>query len=167
MNIFNYVKKWIVDTKNMCLQYNLDKKYKKQFQEVIREAYEDRESDFNKKFNLKTDNNFLEIALVIDIPEQFQIKGADWQIMDKLNESTYFVTMYLQQDLGFNGYVTYPKYFHIEDPASDGNVSCTYLATWNFAPKLTKKYKIKLLSRILGVFATLSILISSVIFYIL
>lgn len=138
------IKEKIEETKNMFLQSSLDKENKKKFQEIIQEQFNDRNSKFNE-FGLRTDKEFTEIGYVIDIPEEYQSRGKDWQIMDKLNENGYFVTMYLKKELGFENYVSNPKYYHIEDPSDETSLSCSYLATWNYTPMLQKEHHNKIL----------------------
>lgn len=134
-------------------QYKKDKKAKKNFPKIIKEAAEDRESIFNQ-YGLQFYNNYKDVAYVIDIPEEYQLKGQQWQIMDKLNESSYFMSKYLREDLGIGENLSQPEYFHIEDPSSNTPLSCRYLAIWHYADVLENKkipYIINSIIAIIGI----------------
>ena len=139
-------------------QYYHDKKMKKLFPKIIQEQDNDKESFFNEQ-NLRTLDNFMQVVQVIDIPEEYQLKGQQWQIMDKLNERSYFISKYLKEDLKLNDNVSNPEYYHIEDPSSNTPFSCRYLAIWKYIPVLTSKKTIY----IINTFLSLSIL--SILFF--
>ena len=141
------------DIKNQYQQFYKDKKIKKSFDKIIKDESNDRETYFNE-YNLRSLNNFKQVVQIIDIPEEYQLKGQQWQIMDKLNENTYFTTKYLRDDLGFGDNVTNPEYYHIEDPSSNTPFSCRYLAIWEYTPVLKSK---KLIYTINTVISTLGI----------
>lgn len=150
MNIF---KKIVQGIKNILLQYRLmheDKVNKKQFIEIVKASLNDRDSFFTK-YNLKVDNdNYTQIVYSINIPPEFQYAGQDWQIKDKLDETSYIVTRYLTMELGYNKNIDSPEYYHIEDPTND-QVSTQYIAVWNFHNQLKSKKTIYIINSILAV----------------
>ena len=131
-------------------QYYHDKKMKKLFPKIIQEQDNDKESFFNEQ-NLRTLDNFMQVVQVIDIPEEYQLKGQQWQIMDKLNENSYFITKYLRDELGFKDNVSIPEYYHIEDPSSNTPLSCRYLAIWKYVNVLKSKKLIYIINSIISV----------------
>lgn len=166
MKLFENIKEWVVDIKNIYLQSKLDKRNRELFKQTIQDEYNDRMSEFNK-FNLRADNDYTEIGYVIDIPEEYQTRGQEWQIMDKLNENGYFISIYLQDKLGFREYVSEPSYFHIEDPNDTQNVSCSYLATWTYRPILTHKQLKKLYIIEGSIIGSISAIIGTALFLLL
>lgn len=118
--------------------YLSDKKAKKRFPKIIKEVAENRESVFNQ-YNVKYQNKYKQVIYVITIPEEYQIGGQAWQIMDKLNETSYFISRYLRDELGIGENLSYPEYFHIEDPTDNNTPSCRYLAMWEYRPALKSK----------------------------
>lgn len=116
----------------------------------------DRESFFSM-YNIRIDNdNYYQIIYPINIPNEFQIAGQNWQILDKLNETSYIVSRFLKTELGYVNNISDVEYYHLEDPTND-NVSTTYIAVWNFVDQLQSK---KLVYSILygSVLFTLSVL---------
>ncbi len=167
MNI-KYIKEkiinWWFNLKEQYKQYYQDKKAKKLFPKVIEEENNDRESLFNQ-FNLRTTDNFTKVVYVIDIPEEYQLKGQQWQIMDKLNETSFFISKYLRDNLGFKNNIKIPTYYHIEDPTENNPFSCRYLAVWEISPVLESK---KTIYTINSIITTLILtLISSIIYFII
>ena len=161
--MFNKLKENFTDWKNIYLQMKLDKANLEQFKKVIQDEYNDRRSQFNN-FNLRADNDFSEIGYVIDIPEEFQTKGQEWQIMDKLNENSFFITEYLKKKLGFEDYVSFPEYYHIEDPSDDSStLSCSYLATWKFIPGVDEETKKKFRNLVVKVVSSSVIAIGGIV----
>ena len=136
--IIQKIKDFWYNIHDQYVQYYHDKKMKKRFPQIIKEQDNDQESFFNEQ-NLRTMNDFKQVVQVIDIPEEYQLKGQQWQIMDKLNERTYFISKYLREDLGFQDNVSNPEYYHIEDPSSNTPFSCRYLAIWKYEPVLQSK----------------------------
>jgi hypothetical protein len=128
-----------------------DKKIKKLFPKLIQEEVNDPESVFNQ-YNLRTLNDFTQVVQIIDIPEEYQLKGQQWQIMDKLNENTYFIDQYLRKNLNIQDNLDRPEYYHIEDPSSNTPLSCRYLAIWKYKPVLTSKKTIYTINSIISVF---------------
>lgn len=119
-------------------QYLTDKKAKKRFPKVIKEVAEDRESVFNQ-YNIRYSDNYKQVVYVITIPEEYQLKGQSWQIMDKLNENSYFISKYLREDLGIGDHLSFPEYYHLEDPSQNDIPSCKYLSIWTYEPVLKTK----------------------------
>jgi len=150
MKFINNIKEFYYNILEQYYIYNNDKKIKKIFDVKIKEESNDRESFFNN-YNLRTLNDFKQIVQVIDIPEEYQLKGQQWQIMDKLNENTYFTTKYLKDNLGFGDNVTNPEYYHIEDPSSNTPFSCRYLAIWKYTPVLKSKKLIYTINSIITI----------------
>ena len=132
--------------------YRLDKKNKKLFPKVIEEENNDRDSLYNK-YNLRSLDDYTKVVQIIDIPEEYQLKGQQWQIMDKLNENSYFTTIYLKDTLNFKDNIVNPEYYHIEDPSSNTPLSCRYLAIWQITPVLKSKKLIYIINSILTVLA--------------
>lgn len=132
-------------------QYKRDKKAKKLFYARLKEVSEDRESLFNQ-YNLTAINNYSQIAYVVNIPEEFQLKGQQWQIMDKLNEYTYFMSKYLREDVGIGENLSQPSYYHIEDPSANTPLSCKYLVIWEFEEVLKNKKVPYIINTLLAVF---------------
>lgn len=118
--------------------YLNDKKVKKRFPKIIKEVAEERESVFNQ-YNIRYTDNYNLVVYVITIPEEYQTRGQAWQIMDKLNENSYFISRYLREDLGIGDNLSMPEYFHLEDPSNNDIPSCKYLAVWRFEPQLKSK----------------------------
>ena len=121
----------------------------KAFVQVIQEEENDRESFFNAN-NLRSTDGFTKVVHVIDIPEEYQLKGQPWQIMDKLNENAYFVTRYLRDELGFGDNVTSPEFYHIEDPSSGKRFSTRYFGIWSYTPVLKSKKRIYIVNGIIS-----------------
>ena len=127
MKLFENIKDWWNSFLDDYHQSSTDKLIKKAFHKIIQSETNDRNSFFNQS-NLRATNNFYEVVQVIDIPEEYQLKGQQWQIMDKLNEMSYFVSKYLREDLKLGDNVTIPEFYHVEDPSSGKPFSCRYLA---------------------------------------
>lgn len=121
----------------------------KAFVRIIQEEENDRESFFNAN-NLRSTDGFTKVVHVIDIPEEYQLKGQPWQIMDKLNENAYFVTRYLRDELGFGDNVTSPEFYHIEDPSSGKPFSTRYFGIWSYTPVLKSKKRIYIVNGIIS-----------------
>lgn len=142
MKLFKKIREFYFTTLNMYRQIGLDNKNRKLFTKSITEESEDPKSEFIKK-NLKVGEDGESIVYVTQVPQEVQNNGQDFLIMDKLNESTYFITEFLKRMMGFNEYVSLPEYYHIEDPSSD-DISLTYLAVWHYNPMIGKSLKRKL-----------------------
>lgn len=138
MKLFEKLSDWRHKYEDACELSKNDKLMKTAFREIIQAEENDRESQFNE-FNLKSTDNFLSVVQIIDIPEEFQLKGQQWQIMDKLNEMSYFVGKYLRENLKLEDNVSLPEYYHIEDPSSGTPFSCRYMAVWSYKPALEDK----------------------------
>lgn len=164
MKLFRKIKDYYYYIIDQYHIYFNDKKIKKTFSKQIKEVSNDRESYFNE-YNLRSMNDFNQIVQVIDIPEEYQLKGQPWQIMDKLNENTYFTTKYLRENLGFGDNVKNPEYYHIEDPSSNTPLSCRYLAIWEYTPVLKSKKLIYTVNSIITLFT--SFIIGGLIFLII
>lgn len=147
MKLFENIKDWWNSFLDDYHQSSTDKLIKKAFHKIIQSESNDRNSFFNQS-NLRATNNFYEVVQVIDIPEEYQLKGQQWQIMDKLNEMSYFVSKYLRDDLKLGENVTIPEFYHIEDPSSGKPFSCRYLAVWNYQSVLKSKKKIYIVNSI-------------------
>ena len=145
MKLFENIKDWWNSFLDDYHQSSKDKLMQKAFIKVIKEEENDRESFFTAN-NLRSTDGFTKVVHVIDIPEEYQLKGQPWQIMDKLNENAYFVTRYLRDELGFGDNVTFPEFYHIEDPSSGKPFSC--MAVWNYQPVLKPKKKIYIVNSI-------------------
>ena len=137
---FANIKERFLTVIGMYRQIALDNKNRKIFRDTLDEAFADRESEFVKR-NLKYIPETYDIVYTLRIPAEFQQSGRDYMILDKLNESTYFLTDFLRNTVGFGDYVSgIPEYFHVEDPSSD-DVSLTYLAMWKFNPVISDTRK--------------------------
>ena len=117
MGLFTKIRDSWYNVQDSYKQYLNDKKAKKRFPKIIKEVAEDRESVFNQ-YNVKYQNNYKQVIYVITIPEEYQIAGQSWQIMDNLSM---------------------PEYFHLEDPSNNDIPSCRYLAMWQYQPVLKSK----------------------------
>ena len=138
MGLFAKIKDSWYSVQDSYKQYLNDKKAKKRFPKIIKEVAEDRESVFNQ-YSVKYQNNYKQVIYVITIPEEYQIAGQSWQIMDKLNETSYFISRYLREVLGIGDNLSMPEYFHLEDPSNNDIPSCRYLAMWQYQPVLKSK----------------------------
>ena len=138
MGLFTKIRDSWYNIQDSYKQYLDDKKAKKRFPKIIKEVAEDRESVFNQ-YNVKYQNNYKQVIYVITIPEEYQIGGQSWQIMDKLNETSYFISRYLRESLGIGDNLSMPEYFHLEDPSNNSTPSCKYLAMWQYQPVLKSK----------------------------
>ncbi|WQJ52394.1 MAG: hypothetical protein [phage Lak_Megaphage_RVC_AP4_GC26] len=147
MKLFENIKDWWNSFLDDYHQSSKDKLMQKAFIKVIKEEENDRESFFTAN-NLRSTDGFTKVVHVIDIPEEYQLKGQPWQIMDKLNEMSYFVSKYLREDLKLGDNVTIPEFYHVEDPSSGKPFSCRYLAIWNYQPVLKSKKKIYIVNSI-------------------
>lgn len=147
MKLIENIKDWWYSLKEEYHQYSKDKLMQKAFIQVIKEEENDRESFFTAN-NLRSTDGFTKVVHVIDIPEEYQLKGQPWQIMDKLNEMSYFVSKYLREDLKLGDNVTIPEFYHVEDPSSGKPFSCRYLAVWNYQPVLKSKKRIYIVNSI-------------------
>ena len=147
MKLFENIKDWWNSFLDDYHQSSKDKLMQKAFIKVIKEEENDRESFFTAN-NLRSTDGFTKVVHVIDIPEEYQLQGQPWQIMDKLNENAYFVTRYLREDLKLGDNVTIPEFYHVEDPSSGKPFSCRYLAVWNYQPVLKSKKKIYIVNSI-------------------
>lgn len=158
MNIFKKIKEYFTDTVLIYKQKKLDKYNLELFKKTIKDEYTDPESEFNS-YKLYPASDYTYIAKRLDIPEEYQLQGVDWQKRDKLNEYTYFITIYLKDKLGFKNYISEPIFYHVEDanPTEDSGVSLTYLAVWTYKPMLQQKNirRIYVLSFIIMVILTL------------
>jgi hypothetical protein len=90
----------------------------------------DPESKFNG-FELKMDDSFSRLSVVITIPEEFQIAGTDMDIMNKLKEIVKPITNYICFELGWAEYILVPEFFYIDDPQNPG-ASRSYLVMWQY-----------------------------------
>ena len=149
MKIIEKIKDWWYSLRNEYYQSSKDKLMLKAFVRVIQEEENDRESFFNAN-NLRSTDGFTKVVHVIDIPEEYQLKGQPWQIMDKLNENAYFVTRYLRDELGFGDNVTSPEFYHIEDPSSGKPFSTRYFGIWSYTPVLKSKKRIYIVNGIIS-----------------
>lgn len=147
MKLIENIKDWWYSLKEEYHQYSKDKLMQKAFIQVIKEEENDRESFFTAN-NLRSTDGFTKVVHVIDIPEEYQLKGQPWQIMDKLNENAYFVTRYLRDELGFGDNVTFPEFYHIEDPSSGKPFSTRYFGIWSYTPVLKSKKRIYIVNSI-------------------
>lgn len=150
MKLIENIKEWLYSYKDEYKQSKKDRIMKKKFHDSIKQEANDRESFFNRN-NLRTENDFSEVVQVFDIPEEYQLKGQQWQIMDKLNENSYFVSRYLRDELKFGDNLSQPDYYHIEDPSSGKPFSCKYLAIWTYKPLLQSKKKIYIVNSIISI----------------
>ena len=135
--ITNIKEKWY-NIQDKYEQYLSDKKAKKRFPKIIKEVAEDRESIFNQ-YNVRYSDNYKQVVYVITIPEEYQLRGQSWQIMDKLNENSYFISKYLRENLEIGDNLSMPEYYHIEDPTMNDIPSCKYLSVWTYRPVLESK----------------------------
>lgn len=149
MKIIEKIKDWWYSLRNEYHQSSKDKLMLKAFVRIIQEEENDRESFFNAN-NLRSTDGFTKVVHVIDIPEEYQLKGQPWQIMDKLNENAYFVTRYLRDELGFGDNVTSPEFYHIEDPSSGKPFSTRYFGIWSYTPVLKSKKRIYIVNGIIS-----------------
>lgn len=147
MKLIENIKDWWYSLKEEYQQSSKDKLMQKAFVQVIQEEENDRESFFTAN-NLRSTDGFTKVVHVIDIPEEYQLKGQPWQIMDKLNENAYFVTRYLRDELGFGDNVTSPEFYHIEDPSSGKPFSTRYFGIWSYTPILKSKKRIYIVNSV-------------------
>ena len=147
MKLIENIKDWWYSLKEEYHQYSKDKLMQKAFVQVIQEEENDRESFFTAN-NLRSTDGFTKVVHVIDIPEEYQLQGQPWQIMDKLNENAYFVTRYLRDELGFGDNVTSPEFYHIEDPSSGKPFSTRYFGIWSYTPVLKSKKRIYIVNSV-------------------
>ena len=162
MKWFQKIKDYIF---NIIVEYRIskaDKKNKKTFISTVKSELEDRNSFFTI-YNIRVDSdNYKQITYLINIPAEFQIAGQDWQIKDKLDESSYIVSRYLKTELGYINNINGPEYYHLEDPTDD-KVSTQYLAVWNFVNQLKSKKRIYIINTILSI---IGISVISILLYI-
>ena len=149
MKLIENIKDWWYSLKEEYHQSSKDKLMQKAFIKVIKEEENDRESFFTAN-NLRSTDGFTKVVHVIDIPEEYQLKGQPWQIMDKLNENAYFVTRYLRDELGFGDNVTSPEFYHIEDPSSGKPFSTRYFGIWSYTPVLKSKKRIYIVNSVVS-----------------
>ena len=147
MKLIENIKDWWYSLKEEYQQSSKDKLMQKAFVQVIQEEENDRESFFTAN-NLRSTDGFTKVVHVIDIPEEYQLKGQPWQIMDKLNENAYFVTRYLRDELGFGDNVTSPEFYHIEDPSSGKPFSTRCFGIWSNTPVLKSKKRIYIVNSV-------------------
>lgn len=161
MKIFQKIKDYI---RNIIIEYRInkaDKRNKKSFISTVKTELKDRNSFFTM-YNIRVDSdNYTQITYLINIPAEFQIAGQDWQIKDKLDESSYIISRYLKTELGYVNNIAGPEYYHLEDP-SDDKVSTQYLAVWNFINQLKSKKRIYIINTILSI---IGLSIISILFY--
>lgn len=150
MKLIENIKNWWYDLKDQYHQLKHDKMMKKAFYQIIKEESNDRESFFNAS-NLRT-TDFNDVVYVFNIPEEYQLSGQQWQIMDKLHENSFFVNRYLREELKLGDNVSLPEFYHIEDPSSNVPFSCKYMAMWKYTPVLINKKKIYTVNTILSIF---------------
>ena len=77
MKLFENIKDWWNSFLDDYHQSSTDKLIKKAFHKIIQSESNDRNSFFNQS-NLRATNNFYEVVQVIDIPEEYQLKGQQW-----------------------------------------------------------------------------------------
>lgn len=130
-----------------------------QFKDVLKAQLADRTSEISQ-YGLKLGDDENSLIYAFRIPEEFQTSSPDWQIADKLKDSTNFITYMLKENIGFQEYISYPEFFHIEDPdAKSDEISTTYLAQWNFVPQCPIKLKERFYKFILGISIAIFIII--------
>lgn len=138
MGLITNIKEGWYNIQDSYKQYLNDKKAKRRFPKTIKKVAEDRESVFNQ-YNIRYSDNYKQVVYLITIPEEYQTKGQSWQIMDKLNENSYFISKYLREELGIGENLSMPEYYHLEDPSDNNTPSCKYLAIWTYQPVLQTK----------------------------
>ena len=162
--IFRDLKDKVLDIISMYKQISLDNKNRKLYEQTLDEEFSDPHSEFVKR-NLKRYPDTNDIVYVFRIPVEFQESGQEYMIYDKLNESTYFITEFLRNTVGFGDYITgVPEYFHVEDPASD-DISLTYVAFWRFQPMITPKLMKKLIWWPVGIVSALAAIITTTLIF--
>lgn len=122
---------------------------------------DDPESKFNL-FELKMDDSFSRLSVLLTIPEEFQIAGTDIDIMNKLKEIVRPMTNYICFELGWAEYILVPEFFYVDDPSVPGE-SRTYLVMWQYKPMVMDDsvFWWKFTGLILGVGALLGGLITA------
>lgn len=147
MSIFKKISNWFHSVIAEYKTAKFDNITKKLFIDSVKSQISDRNSFFNM-YNIRIDNdNYTQIVYPFSIPAEFQIAGQEWQIKDKLDETSFVVSRFLKTELGYNDYIEGPEYYHLEDPA-DTNISTSYIAIWNFKPVLKSKKKIYIINSI-------------------
>ena len=111
-------------------QLFIDLRNRKKFKEELSVEINDPESKFNN-FELKMDDSFSRLSVIIPIPEEFQIAGTDMDIMNKLKEIVKPITNYICFELGWAEYILVPEFYYLDDPQNPGQ-SRTYLVMWQY-----------------------------------
>lgn len=142
MNIFTTIKRSINTFFEDVKQIKVDKDNRKKFVEEI--GYEI--GNVNSKFNtygLHMDEGFKRISCYVSIPENYQLAGSDAMIYSKLKEEVRPVNEYIGKDIMWGEYFVAPEFYYVDDVEDPENVSCTYLAIWNYTPVLASKVNFK------------------------
>ena len=115
----------------------------------IKYEIQDPKSEFNQ-LHLSTDENYNSITTIISIPENFQLAGSDIMKYQKLQELARPINMYISKKLNYGEYFLAPEFYYIDnvEDMKDGEeilneVSCSYVAIWNYSPILNKFPKFK------------------------
>lgn len=139
MKFFTRLKEKFRNIINVYKQIKTDDEYYKEYIRGMRAEAQNIDSEF-AKYDLKISDDGKFITHLLRLPEQF-ISASDYMIYEKLNESSYFITEYLRNNLGLGMYVSIPEYYHVEDPTTPDVDSTTYLTQWTFQPVIEPEMK--------------------------
>lgn len=128
-NTFSFIKEFVSSALFEYSEYKRTKSEYERFKKTIKDLSFDRQSKFNE-LKLTVSEDGLKVEKRVDVPENFQISGEDWQIYDKLNENVFKSNLYLREELGFGDRMMSPEFWHVEDPEDTERDSCTYIAQW-------------------------------------
>lgn len=132
---------------NNLKQIKIDQDNKVQYLNDIQQEIIDPKSKFNS-LNLSANKDYSAISTVLSIPENYQISGSDIMKYQKLQEYARPINQYINNDLNWGQYFLAPDFYYI-DEVNDINekngeveifeeVSCSYIATWKYAPVLDR-----------------------------
>lgn len=85
-------------------------------------------------FNLNIDEEYKKISTFIKLPPEMQIKENDASKYKYLKDYSRQITLYIGTDLNWGEYFLAPNFYYIEDEDDTENISCTYLAVWEYKP---------------------------------
>lgn len=118
-----------------------DKKNIKIWKKEIQEEIADQNSYFHK-YDLSISEDLMRITYIIELPENYQVAASDKMKLDKLMEYALNVDQYFF-NIGWAEYLPYrPEFLYVESEVNEENkqvnkeMSCTYLAVWQFTPKI-------------------------------
>lgn len=171
-NIFKSIKLEIQGFFENIKQIKIDKKNWEIWKKEIQAEIDNPNSNFHT-YKMNISDDYKTLSAVLTIPENFQIGASDAIKYSKLNEESFYITKYIQE-LNWGEYFYWPKYYYVESELDENDkpinakdqVSCTYLAVWDFLPihKTYNKFKEKLIAFFCINAALLGSLITALIF---